>query len=409
MQNDNIEFLDFYPPSKTIDKSSFVFLLPTLNIIVLIFASLLTGVILINKGTTYSIENPYLYEKINTTDNADNFLIFNGNEENNYISYNNLLWRIVRVNKTGTMTIILDDSINILPQELGEDYNINNYLNTTFLNQLDKSMLVENALCNDVVTDLNNTTCEDIYHGFVSLPDINTFVSTINNNNTFITKENEMIWLLNKYDNNKSWHTYGNKIAYTDNSNFYEIKPIVTLKKDIPFTEGNGSKESPYLVKTNSISMGSKVRINQDEYYVLSIDDTINLISTKTIESDYTYSGKYQEMTDYLNSIYLNSLPYKNILQEKTQDIYSIKDNKITKQTSTAKISIPNLYDFKFSSDIKEYYTSTKINNYILVYDNPIIYGTKNNSHHIRPIISISKDNINNLKLENGIYILEEV
>ena len=44
--------------------------------------------------------------------------IFKGELENNYVLYNNMLWRIIKINSDSSLELILDDYINMLPKNL---------------------------------------------------------------------------------------------------------------------------------------------------------------------------------------------------------------------------------------------------------------------------------------------------
>ena len=58
------------------------------------------------KNTTYLAD--YIKEKNNNNN------IFQGNVTSNYVLFNNLTWRIIKINNDSTITMILDDYINVL-------------------------------------------------------------------------------------------------------------------------------------------------------------------------------------------------------------------------------------------------------------------------------------------------------
>ena len=337
-----------------------------------------------------------LSKKINKTSEE---LIYKGEVDNNYFMFNNLLWRIVRVNKNGTIVLVLNDSINMLPWKYENDFDIINYLNNDFLNELDKTKLVKNNLCADENNDLNNIKCNNKINKYVSLLDASSFVNSIDNDTSYISKENDLIWLLNGNNDSNHFHTNGSKISYSDNHNYYSVKPVITLKNDIVYEQGNGRIEDPYTIKSNKISLGSKVIIDTDEYTVISTKPNIRLLANNYIENiTYDYA------TEYLNTTYYDELEYKEyLLDNDCKDI--MIDGNIKEETSVNKICMPNLYDFKMN-EIKDGYLLTKTNNNYLVFDNKISYGSLDVTHNIYPIITISKNS--KFRLENKSYILEK-
>ena len=70
----------------------------------------------------------------------NNKYYFKGKIDNNYLVYNNLLWRIVNIDEKGAVMLILDDYLNMLPW----DYDNTNY-NSSEINKCQKvtSLLIE--------------------------------------------------------------------------------------------------------------------------------------------------------------------------------------------------------------------------------------------------------------------------
>ena len=113
--------------------------------------------------------------KDNNTDN-DNFkningdLYFEGTEVNNYLTYSNLTWRIIRVNSNNSITLVLDNSITALAAGTTKSYS-ESYLNMWLNDQgKDYTGILENNLnnlntyltytntCTDTVDDTKNIT-----------------------------------------------------------------------------------------------------------------------------------------------------------------------------------------------------------------------------------------------------------
>ena len=372
------------------------FIIIVCSICLLIVGIFLCKLTINNRTDKYIKEQKLLYKYINNTESEDKSFYFNGNVNNNYLLYNNLLWRIVKVNKSGTITIILDKEINYL----SKNTNIIDYLNTTFLDELDKEYLVKNNLCNSNITDLNNVSCANKENNYVSLLDVNSYVKTILNNETFINNEG-MMWLLNSYDDNNSWHVSNTNISYGKNSNYYKVKPVVTIKSTVLYEDGNGTIDNPYIIKNNNITVGSTIVIDNDEYVVISTKDNYKLMLNNIVDNN-TY---FNDVTEYLNTTYYNSLTYKNYLNEMDCNVFTINSGLVEEKVEKKYICLPNIYDLKLAV-LNNYYLGAKEDNYYLVYDiNTLLYGTKNIKHNIVPVISIKKDN--NFTFKDGKYIMD--
>ena len=100
-------------------------------------------------------------------------LIYKGKNVNNYLSYSNILWRIVKVNSDNSIVLVTDSKINDLAYGVSNSTylksNINDYLNKslentgifeTILNNKEK-LLTKNTLCLDDVNNIKKITCKN--------------------------------------------------------------------------------------------------------------------------------------------------------------------------------------------------------------------------------------------------------
>ena len=219
-------------------------------------------------------------------------------------------------------------------------------------------------------------------------------------NKTFITNDEEKLWL---YNNDA--HTNGDKLSTSNENNFYEIKPVITIKNSTLYKSGNGTKNSPYQIGNDDFSIGAKVKIDNDLYVVYDYKDDIKLMSLNTIDKIYK-----NDALDYLNNEYYQKLSYKDILKDTItyNGEYTNKESDISKTKVTKKIGIPSILDIKFESNIKDYYLANKVNAFDLIYNNPVIYGDKKTLHQTRYTITLDKKEINNFTKENNVYVYKE-
>ena len=360
------------------------------------------------------------------TDNEDGLFsssgnyIYKGAVNNNYLKYNNILWRIVRINADNSLDIIVDDYISVLPWNSNitsfKESEIYDYLNNDFLVNLDKEMLVTTSYCEDKIDDLEKITCNSQNtNDYVKLLDVANFLNSVNDNKTYLITDDEIFWL-SDYSTNKIWHTNGVNVSQSDSSVFYEIRPMVRLKGTIIYSSGDGTKDNPYEVsKKDELGVGSKVLLGEDKWIVY--DNTKNLklmredVLTKQLDFDkekLTY--KDSSLMQYLNGEYLDSLSYKDKLIEDTWYIGAYKDNlsDIKNDKVNAKVGIPNILDIKFDSSIKSYFTSTINEERVWVYENPLRPSRITTYRSIRPCISLSKEEAKKLVYHDGVFEVGE-
>lgn len=337
-------------------------------------------------------------EIVNTKDGLtkeNGTYIFKGELENNYVLYNNMLWRIIKINSDSSLELILDDYINMLPKNL---------ISTFFDNlesNLDLDYLIENNICKDTFDNENNITCQKLEKDkIISLLSVYDYMNSFYENKTFITNDKEKLWL---YNNDA--HTNGDKLSTSNENKFYEVKPVITIKNSTLYKSGNGTKNSPYQIGNNDFSIGAKVKIDNDLYIVYDYKDDIKLMSLNTIDKIYK-----NDVLDYLNNEYYQKLSYKDILKDTItyNGKYTNKESDISKTKVTKKIGIPSILDIKFESNIKDYYLANKVNDFDLIYNNPVIYGDKKTLHQTRYTITLDKKEINNFTKENNVYVYKE-
>lgn len=380
-------------------KNSFLFTLFCIILIVLATLLVFNLFRIYNKSKNINLLSEYIIKNNEITNknglNKENSsYIFKGETDNNYILYNNLLWRIAKINNDSSITLILDDYINMLPKNLINSFfeNLTNNLNTDYL--------TKNKVCIDEMND-NEITCNKINNNsYISLLSAYDYLNSFYEEQTFITKDKEIMWLYNN-DN----HTNGDSISKSNENNFYEIRPVITLKANTTYKTGNGNKDNPYKIDDESFGLGSIVKINNETYVVYDFIDDIKLMSLNTIDK-----LNKEKVLDYLNNELYEKLNYNNILNNLNiyTGTYNNKKDDLYKEKEIKKIGIPNILDIKINNDITNYYLPNKINNFDLIYDNPIIYGDTKTIHKTRYTISLSKDKTKNFIKEDSIYIYKE-
>lgn len=348
--------------------------------------------------------------------------LYKGEKVNNYVKFSNLIWRIIKINEDKSLDVILDQPINNLMWNNNvTDYSksdINKYLNDEFLKILDKNMLSTTAVCKDKVDDISKISCKDIdTSNYVRLLNIDEFLNSKATDSSFISNTNN-IWLTTR-GNTRAWTTNNNSLSYSETTNTYSVKPVITLKNSNQITSGDGSKDNPYVVgnNKNEITVGSHIKLDNDIWTVYSLKDEKVYLSlanlykkgTKTYRFDLK-ENKYNventsSLAKYLNNDFYNSLSYKNLLLDTVwytgeynnsyKDIYISQIN--------AKVGLSSVTDLKFDNVQNYYLLNGTKENKIYLYGDTLIESKPTLSRAIKPSICIKKG-----KLKQGQGTLED-
>lgn len=338
--------------------------------------------------------------------------VYKGENVNNYVKYSNMLWRIIRSNADGSLEIILDDYINILAWDFkGNEYiksDIHTYLNEVFVKSLNTDLLVNTTICTDRMDSIDKFSCNKTNTDYlVKLLPANDFLNSVVDGKSFVTRQEELVWLGTTAKEERAWLANGGNISSSEDNNTYFIKPVVTLKNSAQLVSGEGTKEDPFKVETEdkNIKIGSYITLGEDTWVVYEKNDkTIKLVYDGLYKNGLsTYRFDTEELNynperdnslaKLLNTTFYESLPYKELLLD--FDVYTgtYQDSykNIYEEKVTVKVGIPNAVDFKFRNEDNGYYLSSKSprENRIYYYNNDLISSKTGISRPYKPTISI--------------------
>lgn len=328
--------------------------------------------------------------------------IFKGENPNNYVVFNKLLFRIISINKDNSLDIISNDEVNIL---MNKNNDIDKYLNEVFLNNIDKKDLTKVTYCKDNISKIEKRECQNIdSSNYVRLPSIEDIINSIDDGKNYLL--NDRKYWLNNYDNNMGYAVSNGKIIKTNSDELLEVRPVVRLNNNITVISGDGSKDNPYIVNDyKDITIGDYVKIDND---IWNVYDTNNgevglcLSNGLTKKMAFGKSNKYN-LSDkdnigyYLNNNYLEGLSYKNIINNHKWNVGNYKNSykDIYKETVKAKIGMLSIADLKLNNDNELFYLiSPKDDNTVYLYDSEITDTKINLVRKIVPTIYIDKNRI---------------
>ena len=399
------------------------------------------------------------FARIVKTQNQDNENFKNVNQEyyfygkntNNYVSYSNLVWRIVKINEDNTILLITDNVIGSLAygnlEDKYEDSNIIHWLNhindndisgviEKYLNEKEK-YLVKTSTCIDKIDDIEKVTCEkknkDFYLGLLSIQD---YIHT-GGNNGFIANE-RYSYMANKNKDNEIWYiNEDGKLDVSNGETISGIKATITLSPNLELKSGTGTQDDPYKFEDSTSILGSYIKLGEDTWRVYEEQDNIiKLISQDTILTDektltnqkktsstsdinnddkleYSYASnsyyhndtKKGSLAYYLNHTYYDSLSYKDLILENTyaNGFYGSDSNydyqNIMKNTIETKVALPSISDILLNDTLSGYFTDTgtsETSSFVYIRKEKGAVSSKNvtSEAYVVPCISIQRDNL---------------
>ena len=351
---------------------------------------------------------------------------FQRDTKNNYLTYSNIIWRIIKLTNDNEIVLITEEPITLLAYGNNKINNPLEWMNKTNKDNtkiLEKNIdninnyLTKTKICLDNIENVKNITCEnknDDY--YFSLLDINDYIHTgasksfINNGyyNYLINKNNDEIWYINSEG----------ELNTTDGTDIYGIKPVITLKANIEYKKGEGTKDSPYIIEDKNQYFASYVKLDKDLYRVYDVKEDILKISLNDYlkvnneKMQIAYSNNnyyhndttYNTLAHYLNNKYYNSNSYKNlILQNYYYNYYYGESNnydykEILNKKIDTKIYILSIAD-PILNNLNNYFIATGTNNnnnliYIKESDGTLSTDKVTTEKNIVPCISINKNNL---------------
>ena len=303
---------------------------------------------------------------------------YKGFRDDNYIMFNNMLFRIVKINDNDTIMAVSEESLASVDYTNDGRFansSLDKWLNDYFYNLLEdkyKDLIVSTKWCDDVVNkdDYMTTECTRTSAkrniGIMSIQDYN---NTLQDGNSFYDSR-ALSWFSNIGEDNNPWtftsmYDYPLKTEPMNQEYLFNVRPTITLKKNTKVLSGDGSSGNPYiLVENNTARKNSDLNKRQiGEYityegYTYRISNLNNNGTTEVIMTGVIKNGDNE-----LNIGYNNGSGKKVYNSKQEGNIGYQVINDLTKYISTdlfekTKVEVP-IYNgrvtYQGKKNIKEY------------------------------------------------------
>lgn len=350
--------------------------------------------------------------KVVKTDTKASNGYYKGERYDNYIMFNNILFRIVKINSDDTVTIVSDNPLaNIdygAKNNRFDGSNIDEWLNDYFYPQLSdksKKLIVSSKWCDDIYKE-GKSTCDRYSKkknvGILSLED---YVNSLDNLGFSYLGIMARVWYNNFDSNNQVWSGKSNtQAAYKDNI-LLNIKPAINLKKDTRITGGDGSPDDPYLIgteqtvkrnmKVNKLDIGTVISYSGYDFIVAGHEDdgTTKLIMERVLTDDE--GNKFEISYDTISPVKIyNPKEVGNIAYQINNNLAKYIDTSYLVRKDVEVPIYNKLVTYKGKHETKTYKTKLSIPS---VFD--LFSGAINNSGEPFWLIEASKED------ENKTYI----
>ena len=252
----------------------------------------------INKDYDYTkVTSGLYYQKRN--DDIDTFY-FRGTNQNNNFSFMNKDWKIVRINKDGSMKLVLNDSIGTSTYQ-NIDTTLNTWYNSNIKGKDYEKYIVQDNYCNDqdfaykrVVTDnkprIKCTNNKKKSIGVLSVDEVMLSSAIYNSTNktSYLDSDTNTYTLTPAQSANDAFSYGGTKqISIVDKTTSLGIRPTITITKDAVIS-GDGSTSNKYSV--------NGIYSNLPEAYN---DTTKPTIEMANVTEKWTNTGKEITISGY--------------------------------------------------------------------------------------------------------------
>lgn len=397
-------------------KNRIIFCMICLCIIIGIVIYLIINMIM---GRNLKIDND-LVKGLDILDNdiymINDSRIFKGSNPDNYIIYKGIEYRIIRINRDGSLEIVSNEKITMLKNKNDD---VRRYLNDIYIDIIGYNDLIKNSYCEDIFDNQEINKCIKInIDDYVRMPSVEDIINSMDGDNSYLL-DGDSYWI-NNYSSDKKFVMNDKKISFVDDDKLYGVRPVIRLDKNkINISMGNGSEDNPYIINnSNDIVIGDYIKIDNDLWRVFDLNKKeIGLAKYNGLASIRMFGNSDKFVINdknsvgyYLNTSYLDSLSYKDKINNHKWMIGEYKDSyrDINSDSIKAKIGMLSISDIKFNDQSNYYLINGNGDGEVYLYGNSVNTSKNNLARKIIPTIYVDKYDINSGKgtLDNP-YILE--
>ncbi len=328
-----------------------------------------------------------------------------GEVNDNYLEYSGNLYRIIEVDADYNIKAVSEHSFTYMYSGLEKGFNesnVNKWLNESDeansgifeRNMYNTDPLFFTTVCEDVIDDLTNITCNEINKdnriGILSL-----YEYAKSGGKSGYLNNGETFYLSNLDENNHNYFiTSDGEVSISElTTKALGVRPVITISGDTSLLSGKGTKSNPYIIEKHEMKtlkdlyVGNYVNFSGNTYVVVDVTkENVKVALNDTLKdkdgdtllkafggSNSAYSNNKNTIGYYLNNDFYKSLENNDLIVKSDWYIGKLSlDNLDYSRVYSSKVSLNvgmlTLGDM-FVNDVKNVFTLLRG-----IEDNKIIY-----------------------------------
>ena len=366
---------------------------------------------------------------------------FKGTISNNYVFFSGNIWRIMGVNKDGSIKLVSSGPISALrygPTVISSFKNTYMYewLNNYYLSRISNyDVLVKEPICSttsgSTSTDTSSCSNEELLQkAKVSLLTLEEYNLSIEPGSSYLESSIPFVTVTQSDSDHYYVLSNGNNYQVGNPDTIYYVRPVINVDQNTIVTSGEGTSTSPFIldkklfttdhnnktVDNMYVVPGEYMSLNNIIYRVVEVDS----VGVRLIRNSFNTSTNFEGVTfdddsnnynidsgigSVLNNTIFYNLysPYANSIRTTVwyqgsagTDSYKLTNLAKTNLIYSVKLGIPKLAElFTIPIGTNEYWTMTKADDNSKLYtvaSDGVKIADYNTTKYVRETFVISKD-----------------
>lgn len=372
---------------------------------------------------------------------------FKGNVQNNYVWFANRMFRVLRVNEDDSVKLVTDDLVSSFMW--GENSAYDNSNVRLWLTDVEKikvsgvyyktipaqdRFVAKTEYTIDKMLDTKVEKGDVVFKDDIVTVTLSDYIEA-GGKNSFLNNGKLYFILGYNEDGENLYIEEDGSIMSCDPMDGYGIRGVFTMKKNIPVSQGDGTKDNPYVIDQGNdtnyvdgyVKLGDdtwKVYEDNGEVIKMYLNGYIKVDGQEYVRNYSSYSSKFNYFEEdnighYLYNDYLNSLSYKNILAvakfpygELSPEVGYYYPN-VYGATYDERIGMLNIFDYVSNNELVGFFRDNtgaimSTTQYSVASNGLLEEAEVTDQKHIVPVIAIQSSSIKggNGRIDNP-YVVE--
>ncbi len=372
---------------------------------------------------------------------------FKGNIQNNYVWFANRMFRVIRVNDDDTVKLVSDDLVASFMWGETSDYDRSNLrVWLTDVEKIDVSgvyyktipaqdyFLQKTKYTIDKMSDTKIETGDVVLEDDITTLTLGDYVAA-GGKNSYLNNGKLYFILGYNMDNENLYIEEDGSIMTCDTMDGYGVRSVITMSKNIPVSQGDGTKDNPYVIsqgdKTNYVD--SYVKLGEDTWKVFEenngvikmyLNGYITINGQELVRNYSSHSSKLNYFAGdnigyYLYYDYIKNLSYRDYVVsnkypygELSAEVGYYYPN-VYSEVYEERIGLLNIFDYVSNNELSDFFrdntgAALSTRQYSVAANGLLEEGEVTAQKHVVPVISIQTSSIKggNGRIDNP-YVVE--